>query len=174
MMDKAAEAGIEGQPRNPQADDRLGYCLYRSMIHPSLDEADIAAILEDARERNHRTGVTGCLHYEDGTFVQWIEGPWLRIFRLVDSLRDDNRHLQMTVLDQGSLSRRLFPDWDMRFSDPAAASLLDWLADWKMRSPDEAAYADRVRQFLQTIGSAGPDAGQPEGEGGLAKPGDGH
>ncbi|MTE01991.1 hypothetical protein GIY56_17010 [Paracoccus sp. YIM 132242] len=132
-------------------DDRLGYCLYRSVARPDLDRRSILAILDKARQRNRQIGVTGCLHFENGIFYQWIEGPWRCIFRLVEALRDDGRHMDMTILDQASLDQRLFQDWDMRFSDPEAASLFDWLADWRSKSGDQAAYVERVRAFLQSV-----------------------
>ena len=132
-------------------DTRLGFCLYRSMAQPGLDRDSIDRLLEDSRERNRTRGLTGCLHFENGTFFQWIEGPWRRIFHLIDALREDDRHMDMTILDQGTLARRLFPDWQMRFSDTEAASMFDWLAAWDKRLDSEDAYAARIRDFLQSI-----------------------
>lgn len=136
---------------SPVTDDRLGYCLYRSMAQPDLHAPDIDGILEKARQNNRKRGLTGCLHYENGTFFQWLEGPWRQVFQLLDILRDDDRHLNMTILDQGTLTTRLFEGWEMRFSDPKAASLFDWLADWGNRTEDQQAYVDRVNAFLQSI-----------------------
>lgn len=96
-------------------------------------------------------GLTGCLHYENGTFFQWLEGPWQQVFHLLDMLREDDRHMSMTVLDQGTLTQRLFKDWDMRFSDRATASLFEWLADWNSRTDDPRAYVDRVNAFLKSV-----------------------
>lgn len=140
------------RPWSPATDDRLGYCLYRSVAQPGLDHHTLDQILEGSRQRNRLRGLTGCLHYENGTFFQWLEGPWRQVFRLLDVLRDDDRHLNMTILDQGTLEQRLFQDWEMRFSDKHAGSLFEWLADWGNR-PDDAgeAYVARVNAFMQAI-----------------------
>lgn len=139
------------RPWSPATGDRLGYCLYRSMAHPQLDRPALDAILDWSRVRNRMRGLTGCLHHENGTFFQWIEGPWQQVFHLQDRLRDDDRHMNMTVLDQGTLERRLFPDWEMRFSDRQAGSLFDWLADWNGRPDGLPAYVHRVNAFLQSL-----------------------
>ena len=131
----------------PLDDTKLAYCLYRSVARPELDRDSIAAILDKARQRNRQQGITGCLHFENGIFFQWVEGPWRRIFQLVEALRDDHRHMDITILDQAPLDQRLFQDWDMRFSDPEAASLFDW----RSKSVDQADYAERVRAFLRTV-----------------------
>lgn len=66
-------------------------------------------------------------------------------------LRDDDRHWNMTILDQRSTDKRLFGDWEMRFSDRAAALLFDWLADWGNRADDDQASVEKVGAFLQAI-----------------------
>lgn len=144
------------RPWSPVTDDRLGYCLYRSVAQPWLNRDVLDEILDNSRQRNQIHGLTGCLHYEKGTFFQWLEGPWRQVFQLLDTLRDDDRHLNMTILDQGTLKHRLFDGWDMRFSDREAASLFDWLADWSRRADDPQAYAERVSAFLRSIGSNRP------------------
>lgn len=132
--------------------DGLGFCLYRSVARSGLDEGDMATILREAQDNNRALGLTGCLHHEDGLFFQWIEGPRIALFRLLDKLREDGRHVDMTVLDQGSLAQRLFPDWQMRYSDPAAGSLLGWLAS----RPENPAAG--VAEFLRSLASRGDDA----------------
>ncbi|MFC0201801.1 BLUF domain-containing protein [Paracoccus rhizosphaerae] len=112
---------------NGDAPEEVGFCLYRSVALPHMTADEISGIIERSAENNRRMELTGCLHHEDGLFFQWLEGPPIVLFRLLDKLRDDSRHLDMTVLDQGKLPRRLFPDWQMRYSDRTAGSLMDWL-----------------------------------------------
>jgi len=123
----------------------MGFMLYRSVARPGLGRADLEAILNQARRRNGERGLTGCLHHENGLFFQWLEGPRFTLSRLMERLRDDDRHVGVTVIDQGRLDRRLFGDWQMRHSDPATASLLEWLAGGGRSE------ADGVRSFLETI-----------------------
>ena len=137
---------------HPATEDALSYCLYRSIARPGTTPEDVETIVRHSRRRNADRGLTGCLHYENGVFFQWLEGPWREIFRLLDLLREDTRHFEVTVIDQGVLERRLFAGWQMRQSDPEAASLFAWLSDWASRpfASDEA-YAERVNAFLAAV-----------------------
>lgn len=124
----------------------LGFVLYRSVARPGLARADLKAILNQARRRNAERGLTGCLHHETGMFFQWLEGPRLTLSRLMERLRDDDRHVGVTVIDQGRLEERLFGNWQMRHSDPATASLLEWL------TRGARGEADEIRAFLEAMG----------------------
>lgn len=136
----------------PLTQDRLSYCLYCSVARPDLTLAEVEAIVAHSSRRNAERELTGCLHFENGTFFQWLEGPWRQVYRLLEVLQEDERHWQLTVLDQGVLNQRLFGSWHMRMSDPAAASLFDWLSDWRDR-PDagDEAYVARVNRFLASL-----------------------
>lgn len=145
---------FDGDSLFPPAEEGLGYVLYRSVARPGLERADLDLLLEQSRERNRALGLTGCLHHENGLFFQWLEGPRPYLFRLLDQLRDDDRHIGFTVLDQGPLPRRLFQHWEMRFSDAQAASLLDWLAARHVGDAmDSASEADAVGGFLASLGA---------------------
>lgn len=151
--DQMSLSPIEGGTLFPDAEKGLGYVLYRSVARPGLDREDLDRLLDRARERNRRLGLTGCLHHENGLFFQWLEGPRPLLFRLLDELRDDDRHIGFTVLDQGPLARRLFQHWEMRFSDSEAASLLDWLAARRRANAEEPSLdADAVSGFLASLG----------------------
>lgn len=126
---------------------QLGFVLYRSVASPGLEEDDIDRLLRRAQHRNRSLGLTGCLHHENGLFFQWLEGPRAPLFRLLEELRDDFRHVGFTVLDQGTLEARVFDDWDMQFSDRQGASLNDWLA----RDMDPMEEAQAVGQFLASL-----------------------
>ncbi|WP_410218981.1 BLUF domain-containing protein [Paracoccus sp. (in: a-proteobacteria)] len=135
----------------PLAAGGLAYCLYRSVASPGLTRDDLDLLLKKSRERNRLYGLTGCLHHEDGLFFQWLEGPRISLFRLLDDLRDDDRHLGLTILDQGPLEQRLFQSWQMRFSDRGAASLLDWLATHDNSSEIGEDHVQEVSAFLKSI-----------------------
>nr|MCS5602908.1 BLUF domain-containing protein [Paracoccus sp. (in: a-proteobacteria)] len=53
----------------------LEYSLYRSTASRALRAGELEDILAAARARNQAMSLTGCLHYEDGLFFQWLEGP---------------------------------------------------------------------------------------------------
>ena len=131
--------------------DGLGYFLYRSSATSRLSGGDTQDILHSARHRNQALGLTGCLHFEDGMFFQWLEGPRDGLVQAVDLILADDRHQEITVLDQGALDQRRFQDWRMRFSDRDRASLMDWFASSDKSTVRPKDYAGSVVAFLVSI-----------------------
>ncbi|MFN3669203.1 MAG: BLUF domain-containing protein [Brevundimonas sp.] len=76
------------------------------------------AIFRKSITNNIRDGVTGCLAQPDGHFVQVIEGVKGQVDSLLDRIRADDRHEQMTVLGRWTVSGRLFIGWAMARPDP--------------------------------------------------------
>lgn len=132
--------------------ERLSYCLYRSSAAPGLDAPALDYLLEKSRIRNLELGLSGCLHYENGIFFQWLEGPPSALYPLLSKLEEDSRHINFTVLDQGSLEQRIFDQWQMRFSDIQVASLFSWLTSQKKVVISANAYAEKVKNFMKSIG----------------------
>ncbi|WP_158530062.1 BLUF domain-containing protein [Paracoccus sediminilitoris] len=129
----------------------LGYFLYRSSAASELSGGDTQDILRSARHRNQALGLTGCLHFEDGMFFQWLEGPKDGLLQVVDLILVDDRHQEITILDQGALDQRRFQDWRMRFSDRDRASLMDWFASSDKSTVRPKDYAGAVVAFLMSI-----------------------
>lgn len=128
--------------------DGLGFLLYRSTATPGLTEAGMRKILATARERNQKLGLTGCLHYEDGLFFQWLEGPSGSLQQVLDAIRADGRHDHVDILDQGPLDHRRFQNWQMRFSDRDNGSLMDWFARSDSSTVDRRHYTNGIVSFL--------------------------
>lgn len=132
--------------------ERLSYCLYRSSAAPGLDAPALDYLLEKSRIRNLELGLSGCLHYENGIFFQWLEGPPSALYPLLSKLEEDSRHINFTVLDQGSLEQRIFDQWQMRFSDIQVASLFSWLTSQNKVVISANDYAEKVKNFMKSIG----------------------
>lgn len=132
--------------------ERLSYCLYRSSAAPGLDAPALDYLLEKSRIRNQELGLSGCLHYENGMFFQWLEGPPSALYPLLSKLEEDSRHINFTVLDQGSLEQRIFDQWQMRFSDSQVASLFYWLTTQNKTEVSADDYAKNVKNFMKSIG----------------------
>ena len=63
----------------------------------SLDEID--HLLERARVRNEREGVTGVLLYNDGNFMQYLEGPAAGMSVVYAAIQRDALHAGL--IEQG-------------------------------------------------------------------------
>jgi hypothetical protein len=93
--------------------------VYRSVA--LLDHDDVAGrdvIFKTSSANNLREGITGCLAQPDGHFVQVIEGEKHTVNRLLERIRADPRHEQLTVLGEWVVSGRLFSGWAMARPDP--------------------------------------------------------
>jgi methanogenic corrinoid protein MtbC1 len=93
--------------------DWVGCLTYKSVATASPSPADLRTLVNQARQRNRNLGVTGMLLYEDGSFLQTLEGPPDKLGRLWASIRQDTRHDHIEVLSEHIAPARLFSEWDM-------------------------------------------------------------
>lgn len=139
------------------------YCLvYQSIAAPELGHKEIEQILYKARVFNHNQGITGCLLYYAGSFLQYLEGNQVKVLSLFDHIRLDKRHSNVTLLTHGQIEEREFQDWDMAyenfFGDNALVSYLklvvgNFLEDQvKSYSPNPSSrkFWDYVGQLLRS------------------------
>lgn len=123
-------------------------CELRSLVYSStathaFSEGELDALLQQARGRNERLGVTGMLSYRSGSFVQFLEGDPRHIDALLESLRADDRHRDLTVLIDEPISERQFTNWTMGYermrppTSPAPEGFRDTFADLEQNSDSE-------------------------------------
>jgi hypothetical protein len=88
---------------------------YRS--HSLIPEDDRKAVLGEifdvARVNNTAAGVTGALLITDHFFVQALEGEESTVRSLYERIRRDERHDDVTLVDERPVDSRIFPDWAM-------------------------------------------------------------
>lgn len=94
------------------------FCLvYKSTAIKSFEQQDLKDMLNKARANNLRNGITGCLLFYDGEFIQYLEGNQLKVLRLFDKIKEDQRHHNIKLLAHGEREGREFNDWEMAFED---------------------------------------------------------
>ncbi|QIK37781.1 EAL domain-containing protein [Caldichromatium japonicum] len=91
--------------------------LYVSLAAQPMDDADLQALLEQARAFNRSQGITGFLLYLNRSFMQLIEGKRERVQALLERIRRDPRHHSLKVIFEGTISQRAFTSWSMGFRD---------------------------------------------------------
>lgn len=89
--------------------------IYGSAAVEPFSEAELVALLEKAREKNRRLGITGMLLYRDGNFLQVLEGEAEAVDALLETIRRDPRHRGILVFLKRPLPQREFSDWEMGF-----------------------------------------------------------
>jgi hypothetical protein len=124
--------------------------LYASVSTLAADEehAEIGRIVQVARERNARLGVTGTLIYNRARFAQVLEGPAEAVDEIMARILRDQRHEKVTVVDVLETTRRCFANWSLSYSgashyvDKHIAPLLD--------GPDPEC-ARQLRNLMQAL-----------------------
>jgi len=109
----ANEASVAGQ--------WVASITYKSSATAAPSTGDLHALVSQARDRNRRLDITGMLLFENGSFLQTIEGPPPAIAAVWESIQRDSRHHHIEVLSEHMVAARLFSDWAMllagRFQD---------------------------------------------------------
>lgn len=111
---------------------RLVYAS-RSVVEPSAThqvvDPGIARILAKSRKNNARLDVVGGLLFGEGYFLQCLEGDLRTVQNLYSKIESDQRHRDVTVLLQSSISTRTFGAWSMKYV-PGEQRLQALLRQW--------------------------------------------
>lgn len=95
----------------------IHHLFYLSTATSLLTNEQLAEILAAARHSNAQNGLSGMLLYQDGSFIQHIEGQEKDLYQTWERIQLDRRHKNTIILTQGPLNARLFPNWEMGFAD---------------------------------------------------------
>jgi hypothetical protein len=98
---------------------RIKYISRFSRPHSARD---IEELVRQSAESNKAREVTGLLITAGGVFFQIIEGPKHSVDELYLKIRSDPRHIDVVLLAEEEVDRRLFPDWSMGKMDLDAGS----------------------------------------------------
>lgn len=101
---------------SPASSVSLERLVYTSIATEPMGTLSLFNLLNQARQRNARLGLTGHLLYADGRFTQCLEGGSEALDTLWASLRRDTRHQDIRLLSRTPLTTRRFAQWDMAFS----------------------------------------------------------
>ena len=91
------------------------YMLYISTAVKPMNYDDFSALLQQCRDSNNKRGITGMLLYQNGTFMQMIEGEKQVVLDLYDKILKDDRHTGVHTVLTGDIKARNFEDWSMGF-----------------------------------------------------------
>lgn len=114
------------------------------------DDGILTAILAKARRKNPHYGITGALICRHDIYLQLIEGEADAIGELYTSILDDDRHLEVTLLNRAQVPDRLFPEWAM-LHDPARSWL--WTPEEVGRGAVRQATARELQQVFVRAGA---------------------
>ncbi len=116
----------------------LTQVAYSSKARHSFSEQDLDEMLATARIKNKALGLSGLLLYQDGFFLQFLEGQRHAVDDLLQTIEADGRHDAVKLIWRREIEARDFGDWQMGF--------LRRKQDW-----DQAGFVD----VLQTLSKDG-------------------
>ncbi len=88
---------------------------YHSVAKPDLSAQDIRDIMEVSIKNNAELGITGCLMYNNGFFLQILEGDEKKVRDLFETISLDDRNDQVTMLSTDESQFRIFKEWAMAY-----------------------------------------------------------
>ena len=135
-------------------DQELIQVIYISVAGYKMSEEDLMGILQHARAKNAAKWISGMLIYNEGVFLQVLEGPKAEVEALLDVILGDGRHHDFRVLADGPIAQKEFADWTMGFVDTSGlAQDMDGYADYwdTLNDPqlDQGAAKQIIKQFQQ-------------------------
>ena len=73
----------------------------------------LSSITETAKENNQKDDITGVLFYQNGKFIQIIEGEDEPLASIMKRIEADSRHTNLTYLVNEEVQSHGFEDWNM-------------------------------------------------------------
>lgn len=92
----------------------MGSLLYRSIALQPPTDFELGKLIRASQRRNRALGITGMLVYEEGHYLQSLEGPPDAMEEVWTSIRRDPRHCSIEVLKKTLIPGRMFAGWDMK------------------------------------------------------------
>ncbi len=130
--------------------------LYVSSARRKFSAADLQSLLEQCRGYNGAAGITGMMLYEDGNFIQLLEGEKAVIRRLFERIGRDLRHRGVMLLHEEETDARQFESWSMGFRPIEKGEDEDLDAAFAL-TPDSlerqlpAQLSDRILAFMRNF-----------------------
>jgi len=127
--------------------------MYTSEYQGTLREMpeDLNNILTCARTRNPENGITGILFYDQGKFIQIIEGEKQNLHDLIERLKTDPRHTNLEILIDSPIAQRELTDWNMEAFDISSHIGKDWGLLTEFRDAYVASFKVSANQLVSWI-----------------------
>lgn len=93
------------------------YLIYASAANKLFSKEQLVDLLTKCRAKNTSLGITGMLLYKDGSFMQALEGEESAVRSLFKTISGDRRHKLVSIIHEGNVDERQFPEWSMGFRD---------------------------------------------------------
>jgi len=90
--------------------------IYCSAAEHEFTPSELTNMLDVSRRHNATVGVTGMLLYAQYSFFQVLEGEQEQVDRLMQLIRQDQRHKSIAIIIREPIAQRSFGDWSMGYA----------------------------------------------------------
>ncbi|PTQ86956.1 BLUF domain-containing protein [Agitococcus lubricus] len=87
--------------------------MYISRTVNTLTPTQLQSLVARAQHKNQALNITGMLLTSDGYFFQLLEGEEAAVTRLYQTIVQDPRHTDLTLLFNEPMDKRFCPTWNM-------------------------------------------------------------
>jgi hypothetical protein len=98
--------------------------VYVSTATHLMGEAELEALLLGAVVQNSMNGITGVLLYNEGDFMQCLEGPESMVRKTFNRIEASRQHTGIICLCTEKISERNFSDWHMGYARATKSQML--------------------------------------------------
>ncbi len=121
-----------------ESNTELVHYIYSSAATVEFSQAEIVALLEQARKNNAAIGVTGGLLYDKGSFFQILEGEPDVLEALYSKIEQHPRHNRVTKIVEEPIDSLDFSEWTMGYAGV---------------TKEQLASIEGLNDFLSSLGS---------------------
>jgi len=127
--------------------------IYSSESTFPMQADDLEELLEYARSRNIKQGISGALIYTDGIFLQILEGERANVEALMARILADVRHEKVTILRQAEIPSAQFSSWKMAYVGATPEQVAQWAWIGAEVGTDESTVdvVDNLRRTAQFV-----------------------
>ena len=132
----------------------IGYISESRIPEGEIDQT-LESIVSEAQLRNITDGITGILFFQQGRFIQLIEGYQSAVRDLSNRIAHDPRHDNMHIFLDEQVLNRSCPEWSMVSINLDKKTsldhiLLEHIGDIQKRDMkvEASGFADTLRDFL--------------------------
>ena len=90
-------------------------CIIYVSKSAALDDGILTKILAISRAWNFEHNITGILLYNDGNFMQVLEGPGNEIKSIFEKIKKDKKHKEVSLIACKNVKCRSYSEWSMAF-----------------------------------------------------------
>jgi hypothetical protein len=104
---------------------QLEQLIYVSSASYLMTDEELVDLLGKARRSNEQNDISGMLVYNEGCFIQVLEGPANALTETFRRIEQDPRHSQCIILLRQEINERAFEGWSMGFRSTSRQELED-------------------------------------------------